>query len=221
MKIYSMTPIHAGEAEVARRQSRYDLLTQDLGVRVVLNDLDDRPEVPRGFDTAAQIAASDPVVIAKGRELVDEGVQLIMPDCILDPGREDIAAAGGDAFGILQLTVAMLTAIGKPYGAVARNQPIADALDARIRGYDSSSAFLGVAVLGLSVEHVASPEHWNRAVVQCAADFAEQGACAVINGCSAVAVDAQTSIPVIDPTSLAVNVLDVFARFGLIGAQSR
>lgn len=216
--IESMTPIRAGEEEVRRRQERYDQLTEGLGVRVKLHDLPPKEGTPPSFDTPEYIAASDPFVVEAAAEMAAAGAQRLMPDCILDPGLVEIGEReAADSYGILRLTIGLFEGLGIRYGAVARNDAIADALDKQIRIYDPSDRYLGCTVLGLTVEDVAQPALWNKAVVGCAEDFAQRGARAVINGCSAVAVEAETAIPVVDPTKLALHLLDLSREFGLLG----
>lgn len=226
MRIDSMTPIHAGSDEVARRQARYDELTNGLGLEVVLHDLPADTGAPTSFDTATNISASDDHVVEAARWLAASGARVLMPDCILDPGLGEIvsdaassSSGPSDAFGILKLCLGLLSGLGFTYGAVARNAPIADALDAQIRRYDPSDRYLGTTVLGLSVEDVAAPAKWNQAIVSCAEAFAERGARAVINGCSAVAVEADTAIPVLDPTRVALTMLHVAETFDLTRSE--
>jgi hypothetical protein len=47
MRVYSVTPIHVGPEELARRQARYDALAPD-GLTVTLTDLG--PEAPRALE---------------------------------------------------------------------------------------------------------------------------------------------------------------------------
>ena len=59
MRIYSVTPIHVDEAELARRQARYDQLCPP-GVTVVLEDIGE--QAPTALDTAEQVRESEALV---------------------------------------------------------------------------------------------------------------------------------------------------------------
>jgi len=219
MRLHALTPAHVGEPEIVRRQARYDEFA-DGRMTISVRDQPDRPDVPHSFDTSELVASADPCVLEQASALPLEANDVILPDCVLDTALEQIADTGRPVQGIMRLTVNLLNGLGLRYGAVARNRAVGDALDARIRGYDRTGCYVGIAILDLPTEAVSDAERWNDAVAKHVADLAAQGAQAVINGCSAVDVTGPFAVAVVDPTRLAVGALALAADLGLLDAGS-
>lgn len=220
MRLVALTPAHVGAEETARRQARYDGFSGDH-LAVSVRDQPDRPDVPQSFDTAELVASADACVLEQAKALTLAPGDVVMPDCVLDTSLEEIDASGLAAQGIMRLTVNLLNGLGLTYGAVARNRAVADALDARIRGYDRTGSYVGIAVMDLPTQAVADTELWNTTLATHVADLAARGARAVINGCSAVDVTAgPLAATVVDPTQLAVRFLALASDLGLLDALS-
>ncbi|OKI63372.1 aspartate/glutamate racemase family protein [Micromonospora sp. CB01531] len=214
MKIIALTPAHVGPAEIRRRQARYDSFSS-TDCPVVVLDQPDEPGVPRSFDTPDLIRSADRCVVARARGLTLEPGDVLMPDCILDTALETVRSGiPGHALGILEITVSTLTGLGLRFGAVARNQAVADALTRRIQDYHPGDLFVGTRILALPTEAVADAATWGAALRRHVDELAAQGAECVINGCSAVDVDSR-GIPVIDPARLAVRIVSTAAAAGL------
>ncbi|GAA2860676.1 hypothetical protein GCM10010472_17520 [Pseudonocardia halophobica] len=208
MRIHAVTPIHVDEAEVARRQARYDALAP-RGVRVELHDIG--PEAPRALETEADVRASEELV-GKALAAARPGVDATLPDCVLDPA---VPAPGGEqpfppTLGLLRLGVGAAVLAGARVAAVARNRAIAAELEARIAAYGWSGAFLGVTVLDLAVEDIEDGDRWVRAVRPALERAGAAGADVVLNGCSAVDVEEglDPALPrLLDPISTALRLL--------------
>ena len=100
MRIYSVTPIHVGPDELARRQARYRSLVPD-GVTLDLVDIG--PEAPKALDTDDDVRASEAAVMAALRA-APAGYDVLLPDCVLDPGVADLVGEL-PIVGILQLSL--------------------------------------------------------------------------------------------------------------------
>ncbi|ODU05817.1 MAG: hypothetical protein ABS81_06435 [Pseudonocardia sp. SCN 72-86] len=207
MRIFSVTPIHVGPDELARRQARYEALAP-AGLEVVLADLP--ASAPRTFDTADAIAASDGLVAeALSRHPVD--IDALLPDCVLDPAVEKLRGrVGVPVFGILRLALGWHVAqCGRSVSAVVRNAPIAAELrrQAGLAGF--GDALGDVDVLDLDFDAVADGDAWSRALAPAVAGAAARGNRVVVNGCSAVELPPETSagVRVVDPTALALRLL--------------
>jgi allantoin racemase len=206
VRVYSVTPIHVGGEELARRQARYDALSPP-GLRVELHDIG--PHAPRALDTHQDVRDSEALVIEALR-VAPEGFDALLPDCVLDPGVQQLAGTlPVPVFGLLRLSLGWTVLIGRLCGAVARNQAIADEIGARARAYGWSASLLGVEVLDLDVHAIADSDRWAAAVGAAVARLAEAGASSVINGCSAVdvAAGAEKQTTVVDPTALALRLI--------------
>jgi Asp/Glu/hydantoin racemase len=220
MIVKSITPIRVSAVELTRRQARYDELSPP-GVSIELVNLADGEDVPRRLESAADIARSDRLVaeeIARTDPAVHDAV---LPDCVLDPG---VVTTAGSAplpvYGIVQLASGFLAALGRRFGAVARNQPIAAELDACLRRYTPDAFVDDVAVLDLGFDDIEDEATWNASIDAVTDRFAARGVEAVINGCSAVDVRPRLRGPaVVDPTRLALRVLGVAAATGVVGAR--
>lgn len=200
MRLLAITPIVVDDAELARRQARYDELAPD-GVRVVLEHLG---EGPRALETEADVRASEEALLRRYREVDPAGWDGFLPDCVLDP------LVGGDhglplpVFGIGRLAAGFVAAQGARLGAVARNAAIAAELDRRLAEYGVPTV-APTAVLDLSVEDIADDATWAAAVTRTVADL---DCDFVLNACSAVEVAEQRSAPyLLDPTAAALVLL--------------
>lgn len=202
MRVYAITPIHVPEEELGRRQRRYDHLSPE-GLTVELHDIG--PSAPRALETSEQVRESERQVMAALRA-VGPGYDALLPDCVLDPG---VAAlrGGTPVDGMLRLSLAHAAANGQVVGAVTRNRAIADELTAVAATY--GFPVVDVAVLDLDLDAIADDARWAEALIGAVDALAEAGADVVVNGCSAVDLDAAggTRIPVIDPAALALRLL--------------
>lgn len=200
MRLLAITPIVVDDAELARRQARYDELAPD-GVRVVLEHLG---EGPRALETEADVRASEAALLQRYREVDPAGYDGFLPDCVLDP------LVGGDhglawpVFGIGRLAAGFVAAQGARLGAVARNTAIAAELDRRLAEYGVATV-APTAVLDLAVEDIADDATWAAAVTRTVADL---DCDFVLNACSAVEVAEQRTAPYLfDPTAAALTML--------------
>lgn len=208
-RVFSVTPIHVGEAELQRRRRRYATLAPG-GIAVDLVDIG--PEAPGKLETAADLRASEEAVTANLEAHAAAGYDDLLPDCVLDPGLSAAFTGNGAVSrpqGMLRLAMTTLTAAGHRIAAVTRNAVIGEELHRKIREYGFDDAFLTVAVLDLAVEHIAEPAAWNAAMSIALRDLGERGATAVINGCSAVDVTTSdgTGPLVVDPAATALHAL--------------
>jgi Asp/Glu/hydantoin racemase len=207
VRVYAITPIHVPDEELRRRQGRYDHLSPD-GLTVELHDIG--PRAPRALETSDQVRESERQVMAALRA-AGPGYDALLPDCVLDPG---VAALRGGmpVDGMLRLSLADAAANGQAVGAVTRNRAIADELTAVAAAY--GFPVVGVAVLDLDLDAIADDARWAEALIGAVDALAEAGADVVVNGCSAVDLDAAggTRIPVIDPAALALRLLAAGTR---------
>jgi Asp/Glu/hydantoin racemase len=178
-------------------------------VQVHLDNLPADPDVPRQLDTGDAIAASDVFVVEAARRTDPAQFDVVLPDCVLDPGIDRLREEGFSlpVIGITELAATSAAAVGGRLAAVARNTAIADELERRLRQYGLGSRFAGVHVLGLSFADIADDARWNAALDDAAKQFAGSGVTAILNGCSAVEVRVGTGVPVFDPTRAALTLL--------------
>lgn len=207
MRIYSVTPIHVGAAELARRQARYDALCPP-GVEVELHDIGS--QAPRSLETADDVRASEDVVVEALRA-APAGVDALLPDCVLDPGVETLSRElPVPVLGLLRISLGWGVCTGRSSGAVARNQPIADEIEARVHAYGWSAAFTGVEVLDLEVDAIADSAVWTQALTSAQGRLRQSGANLVVNGCSAVELAGAHDDPgmrIVDPTALTLRLV--------------
>lgn len=96
MRIRAITPIHVDPDEVARRQDRYDRLAP-APLTVELVDVGD--DAPTSLETEADIRASDDVVARRVQDLRPAACDVVVPDCVLDPGIGARSPAAADRGG--------------------------------------------------------------------------------------------------------------------------
>lgn len=206
MRIFAITPIHVPEEELLRRQRRYDQISPP-GVTVELHDIG--AHAPSALETAEDVRESERCVVAALRE-VGPGYDAFLPDCVLDPGVAELQGRlAAPVFGILRLSVGYAVATGRTAGAVTRNQAIADEFTAVAGAYGFAGSLREVSVLDLGLDAIADDARWVAALGGAVDGLADDGADLVVNGCSAVDLDAADPhrVPVIDPTALALRLL--------------
>lgn len=210
LRIRSVTPIHVGPTELARRQARYDEFSP-ANVRVQLEDLPDRPDIPRQLGSDDQIEASDIAVAELLLDTDPNEFDLVLPDCVLDPGLDRIRSADPKVppVGLSELAAGFIGGLGLNLAAVTRNRPIGDELARRLELYGIGPRWLGVEILDLSFEDISDDARWNEALEQ--ARGRRPDADAILNGCSAVDVTVSDGTPVFDPTRLALRLLGIAA----------
>lgn len=205
MRILAITPIAVDEEEIARRQARYDRLAP-AGMTVQLDNAGHGSEVPRALETAADIAASEVMLLDRFTAANPDEYDAYLPDCVLDPVVDHAARLPRPVHGIGRLAAHYLAGLDLRIGAVARNQAIAAELDRKLAGYGVAAE--PTAVMDLSVEDIADHATWAAAVARSVAGL---GCGAVINACSAVEVTAGTRGPaLVDPTATALRMLGAF-----------
>jgi len=221
LRIRAITPIHVGPEEIARRQARYDDFSPP-GVEVVLEDLPGDPTVPRQLASEEDIVASNRAVAAMAMATDPDAFDLVMPDCVLDTGLEELRDLRPPVpvVGLSELASGYIRGLGLRLAAVTRNAPIGDELRSRLEHYGLGEQLTSVENLHLSFEDISDDVRWNAALERARLDIAAKGgADAVLNGCSAVDVTVGDGIPVFDPTRLALRLLGVAADERLVGAR--
>lgn len=220
LRVRAITPIHVSDDELARRAARYRRLAPP-GVQIDLVDLS--PDAPVQLSTREEIATSDELMRKAIAAIDPEQVDVVLPDCVLDPGvdsgpRPD--AQGPAVVGILQLSAGHLATLGVPFGAVTRNEAIGEELERRLVDYGLQTNSVGRRVLDLDLDAIADDARWNDALRSALDALGGEGAQAVLNGCSAVDVERvdHGAIPV-DPTALAVQLLGTGAAGALLGRR--
>ncbi len=207
MRALAVTPIHLPPEEIRRRQERYDRLAPP-GLTIELRDVG--PAAPATLDTGESVRASEREVAA-ALAAAGDGWDLAFPDCVLDPAVPDaVAEPPLPVHGLLKLSATYLAAKGVRFGAVVRNEAIAEEFAKRIAAYRLTEYFVGVRVLDLPFSAIAETETWNAALGTAVRSLAALGAVAVVNGCSAVDVEpADLPARIVDPTELAMRLLTV------------
>ena len=207
MHIWSVTPIHVSDAELARRQARYDALSPS-GLRVELVDL--------GVDAPPQLATEQDVrdsegLVTAALESAPDHADALMPDCVLDPAVAELSERlDRPVFGLLRTSTAWSALAGRRVGAVTRNAVIAAELERLVDLYGLIRHFTGVDVLDLDVDAIHDTERWAAALRGVVERMDRAGAGDLVNGCSAVELppDATTwPVRVVDPTALTLRLM--------------
>lgn len=198
MRIRAITPIVVPDDELARRQDRYQALAP-VGVEITVHNLSAGPD---RLESESQIRDSEERVFSDA--IATSGFDGVFLDCVLDPALEQLQEQMSvPVFGITKLVSGYLAATVPRFGGVARNQAIADELARRVADFGHGDQFSGVTVLDLSLEDIADTDRWNR-VTQ---ERLNPDAGVVINGCSAVEVQAGQGPVVVDPTAMALRLI--------------
>lgn len=205
MHLLAFTPIDVDDAELRRRQQRYDDLSPE-SVRIELRNIGS--DGPRALDTEADIRESERVLTAAFRGVDSAGFDGFLPDCVLDPCAQEAESFELPMYGLSRLTASFYASQGHRLGALARNDAIAAELDRRLAFYGLVAD--ATLVMGLDVHDIADTEAWSQAVMH----HAQQLNCSVaINACSAVDLAQPPRLPlVVDPTATALRLLGLGAE---------
>lgn len=217
MRIRAITPIRVGQAELSRRQARYDRLSPQ-GTQITLEDLPDTGASPTQLASQSDLKTSERLGIELGSSTDAGTFDALLPDCVLDPGvptLDDLAEV--PVLGITRLSAHLLAGLGLRFGVLTRNSTIAEEYRSVINRYGLGSAFAGSYVLGLGVDDISDAGKWNAAVAEVAAAAEDDGVTVLLNGCSAVETTAGDSrIRIVDPTALALKVVNFAAYEGYL-----
>lgn len=206
MHVFAVTPIAVSAGELARRQARYDALSP-AGLVVELHDLG--RGAPPALDTEQQVRDSEGRVVEALRAAPDSA-DVLLPDCVLDPGVHALSDAGRPVFGLLRTSLAWSRLAGRSCGAVTRNEAIAAELARQVHAYGFDDAFTGVEVLDLEVDDIAEGDRWATALRGAVGRMSTAGAGDLLNGCSAVDLPpdaASWPVRVVDPTALTLRLI--------------
>ncbi|HEU4332781.1 MAG TPA: aspartate/glutamate racemase family protein [Lapillicoccus sp.] len=207
MHIWSVTPIHVDPEELVRRQARYDALSP-AGVRVELVDIG--TDAPRQLATAQDVRDSEGLVASALANAPDHA-DALMPDCFLDPGVAELSAKlDRPVFGLLRTSTMWSVLSGRRFGAVTRNAAIGAEAERLIGVYGYASSFTGVDVLDLDVDAIHEGDRWGDALRSAVERTDRAGAEALLNGCSAVDLPADSvtwPVRVVDPTALTLRLI--------------
>lgn len=223
MRVKAVAPLRLPAEEMVRRQRRYTRLGGD---RLSLSLVNLPEAAPRRLDSAGDIALSERLVRTEIGRTDPDRFDLVLPDCVLDPGVAGVAATAEGTgepdppvpvAGILRLAAGHLAALGQPFAAVARNRPIADELAARLTAYGLADRLVSIHVLDADFCLVSDDAGWSAALAPLAATLAASGVRTLLNGCSAVELPDNriNGVLVVDPTWLALRLLAVADETGL------
>jgi allantoin racemase len=203
MRIFASAPLYIGDAELARRQARYNCIAPP-GVTVELHDL--TPDAPRSLESDADMRTSEKFVV-EALSSVPAGYDAVLADCVLDPGVTELQRAlAVPVIGILRTNLAHERALGRTTSAVVRNPAIAAEMRAIADSCGLGDVLTDVRVLGLDFDAVADGDRWQAQVETVAKQAADDGARLLFNGCSAVeTVDSGLPITVYDPVARALR----------------
>lgn len=207
MRVYAVTPVHVCAEELARRQQRYDRISP-AGVTVELHDVGSA--APRTLETCADVRNSARLVSAALRTADDAGYDVLLPDCVLDPGVDGLAGElTTPVHGQFRLTLDHIPAARKLAGAVTKSRAVAEELAARAAAYGAQ--LIATAILDLDGTAVGAHMRWLAALGTAVNELADAGAEMVINGCSAGELDNVRSgrIPLVDPAVAALQRLSL------------
>ena len=148
VRLYAVTPIHVPDAELARRQARYDALSPPgLVVRAARRRAGSAARARHRAAGPRLARASSPQALRAAPDEADA----LLPDCVLDPGRRRRSGtSAARCSGCCAPASRWSRLAGRSFGAVTRNEAIAArARAAGPRRTACADGFRGVEVLDL------------------------------------------------------------------------
>jgi len=218
VRVKAVAPIALPADRLAWRADRYRALGQAAGLEVRLVNLTG-PDAPPSLDSDDAVQASSGLIRAEALRTDPAEFDVVLPDCVLDPG----VAAGPAAddpvpsAGLLKLVGFQLAAAGRMFSAVTRNEVIGRELEHRVAEYGLSGYFAGVDTIDGDISLVSDEREWMSRLRTVTEGARAKKAGTIFNGCSAVDVDAPVvnGVFIIDPVPVALRLLQVAATSGL------
>lgn len=214
LRVKTISPLKLEPEEVVRRQARYDALAApDLEVTLFNLEGDD---APLRFDHPEEIEASEALTYREMRNTDPAEFDVLLPDCVLDPGLDKLPAPAVPAQGILRLASGFIHAMGSSFAAITRNAAIGEELSRKVGSYGLGTALSSVEILDVDFCFVSDHSQWELAMGPVVKRLASQGVKVLLNGCSAVDISQRRleGVLVVDPTELALRALSVGYRIG-------
>ena len=219
LRVKAIAPIALPPDRLAWRAERYRALGRAAGgLDVSLVNLAG-PDAPPSLDSEDAVQASDGLIRAEILRTDPAEFDVVLPDCVLDPGVEAGPAAGTPvpSTGILKLVGFQLAAAGRRFSAVTRNDIIGRELERKVAEYGLSEFFAGVDTIDGDISLVSDEREWMNRLRSVTKGARAKKAGTIFNGCSAVDVDNPlvNGIFILDPTPAALRLLQVAAETGL------
>jgi len=214
LRVKAIAPLYLAPEEVVRRQLRYGRLGAGHA-QVTLFNLDE--DAPCQLNTPEDIAESEKAVWEEIARTDARQFDVILPDCVLDPGVGEVGESPVPLVGILRLAAGHLASLGESFAAVTRNQAIGDELRRKIVGYGLGAYLTSVELLDVDFCFVSDHSGWAAAMEPVCETIARNGVTRLLNGCSAVEIPDRNlgGVVVVDPTELAIQLLGTAQNAGL------
>jgi allantoin racemase len=213
-----VSPLHATEADLQRRQRRYEEHARPgTAVRVV-----NLHGGPPALDTAGDVLVSAAAVFREAAATTPTEADAILVDCVFDPAVEELREATGvPTFGPTRVSLPSLLLVAARFAIVARSVRHCELLAATVARYGHGSQVAATRALGLSYEEARCPETFEAAMcaaLRCVRE--EDGAGAVLLGSTTMAVtdrmrEAAGGLPLFMPGLVALRVLEMLWQDGL------
>jgi allantoin racemase len=218
LRVTIVTPLHATDADLARRQRRYGAHARpDTAITLV-----NLAGGPPALESRADIEASAEAIARRmGTGLAAE-CDAILVDCVYDPAVDAVRdATGVPTFGPTRLTLPLVAAVARRFSIVSRTERLASLLAELATRYGHGAGLASLRTMGLSYEEGKDPARFEAAV--CAAlrrVTSEDGAEAVLLGSTTMAVtdamrEAAGGVPLFMPGMVALRAVEQLWHDGL------
>jgi allantoin racemase len=218
LRVAIVTPLHATEADLARRQRRYGEHARP-DTTVTLVNLDGGPPA---LETAGDIDASADAIARRMGAGRAADCDAILVDCVYDPAVDAVRDATGlPTFGPTRLTLPLVAAVARRFSIVSRTERLASLLADLATQYGHGAGLASLRTLGLSYEEGKDPARFEAAMCVALRRVAsEDGAEAVVLGSTTMAVteamrEAAGGLPLFMPGLVALRVVEHLRQDGL------
>lgn len=219
VRVKAIAPIALPPDRLAWRAERYRALGRAAGgLDIELVNLTG-PDAPPSLDSDDAVAASYGLIRAESLRTNPAEFDVVLPDCVLDPGVEAGPSADDPvpSAGILKLVGFQLAAAGRLFSAVTRNDVIGRELERKVAEYGLSDYFVGVDTIDGGISLVSDGQEWMNRLRSVTEGVRAKKAGTIFNGCSAVDVEnpVVNGVFILDATRTALLFLQVAADSGL------
>lgn len=216
-RVRVVSPLHASEADLARRRRRYGAHAGP-GTEVTVDNLVGGPAT---LDTAGDVLESAAAIFRQARGLTRADCDAILIDCVFDPAVEELREATGlPVFGPTRTTLPLLGLVAGPFALVARTERQCALLGETVARGAPIRARARAYALGLGYQEAQEPGRFEAAMCAQLRRARADGAEAVLLGSTTMAVtdpmrEAAGGVPLFMPGLVALRVMEHLWRDGL------
>lgn len=218
-RVKIISPIRIDEADLQRRQSRYE---HQAGPRTQI-EVFNLVEGPVALNTLGDMLFCEYAVFQEGVKTDPDDFDAILVDCVFDPAVDAIREHTGlPTFGPMRTTLPLVPLVALNFSIVSRSEKQCDMIAELVERYGYGDYLVSTRALGITYPESRQPEIFAAAMCRQLRGVTQQdGAHAVVMGSTTMAlsdeiVAAAGGVPLFLPGMVALRVMEGLWSDGLL-----